>query len=114
MPRNPLEPDPAREQRIREVAYSLWESEGKPPGRDLDYWERASDLVGIEESAGAGLLPNPQNHPESLRESGIEEAEIQENLGEFPGSMTDQGDALSTPMAKRRAPRRKKAAEPRR
>ena len=65
MPRNPLEIDPEREQRVRERAYHLWEADGKPHGQDVGYWERARELVGMEESAGAGQLPNPQNHPDS-------------------------------------------------
>ncbi|MBS9478909.1 DUF2934 domain-containing protein [Ancylobacter radicis] len=30
-----------REQRIRHQAYLLWERDGRPDGRDLDYWHRA-------------------------------------------------------------------------
>jgi hypothetical protein len=106
MAHNPLEPDPAREARVREVAYQLWEADGKVHGRDLEYWERARELVGMEESAGAGLLPNPQNHTESIRETGVEEAEIQQNLGEFPDRFRDQGEVQQTPLPKR-APRRR-------
>lgn len=98
--KNPLEDDPHREHRIRERAYHLWEQDGRPAGRDLDYWERARELVGMEESRGAGELPNPMTHPPitGLPE-GVEEAEIQENLGEFPGRFTDQGDEEQTPEA---------------
>lgn len=96
--KNPLENDPHREHRIRERAYHLWEHDGRPQGRDLEYWERARELVGMEESRGAGELPNPMTHPPitGLPE-GVEEAEIQENLGEFPGRFTDQGDEEQTP-----------------
>jgi hypothetical protein len=106
---NPLQTDPHREHRIRERAYHLWEADGKPHGRDLEYWERARELIGMEDSAGSGLLPNPQNHPESPRETGVEEAELQENLGEFPERFTDQGDVQPTPKP-RRAPARQRQA----
>jgi hypothetical protein len=102
--------DPEREHRVRERAYHLWEVDGKPHGRDVEYWERARELVGMEESAGSGLLPNPQNAAESPRETGIEEAEIQENLGEFPDRLADQGDVKTTPAAKRKS--RAKAKKP--
>ena len=102
-PRNPLAVDPQREHRVRERAYLMWESDGKPHGRDVEYWERARELVGMEESAGSGLLPNPQNTPESPRETGIEEAEIQENLGEFPDRLADQGEVKTTPAPKRKS-----------
>jgi hypothetical protein len=100
--RNPLAIDPGREHRVRERAYHLWESEGKPHGRDVEYWERARELIGMEESAGSGLLPNPQAAPASPRENGVEEAHIQQNLGEFPGALTDQGEVKTTPAPKRR------------
>jgi hypothetical protein len=101
--RNPLAVDPEREHRVREKAYLMWESDGRPHGRDVEYWERARELVGMEDSAGSGLLPNPQNQSASPRETGVEEADIQENLGEFPGRLTDQGEVKTTPAAKRKA-----------
>ena len=106
-PGNPLATDPEREHRVRERAYHLWESEGKPHGRDVEYWERARELVGMEESAGSGLLPNPMTQPNSPRQTGIEEAEIQENLGEFPDRFADQGEVKPTPSADKRRPRKK-------
>lgn len=109
---NPLEQDTAREQRIRDRAYHLWEQDGGPHGRDQEYWERARELVAIEDSAGATQLPNPMTEPGSRRETGIEEAEIQKNLGEFPDRFTDQGEVAQTPKAQH-APRKRKAqAEP--
>ena len=106
--RNPLAIDPEYENRVRERAYLLWEADGKPHGRDVEYRERARELIGMEESAGAGLLPNPQNEPELVRETGVEEAEIQANLGEFPDRFADQGEVQTTP-----APRRKSRARTR-
>jgi hypothetical protein len=107
-PRNPLEVDPHREQRVRERAYLMWEADGKPHGRDVEYWERARELIGMEESAGSGLLPNPATEPNSPRETGIEEAEIQQNLGEFPDRLTDQGEVQVTPAPKRKSRARTK------
>ncbi len=88
--------------RIRERAYHLWEQDGRPHGRDLEYWERARELVAMEQSAGAGLLPNPMTHPlmRTGEPEGVEEAEIQDNLGEIPGRFTDQGDRPQTPKAR--------------
>jgi hypothetical protein len=102
MARNPLATDSEYEQRVRERAYHLWEADGKPHGQDLDYWERARELIGMEESAGAGLLPNPQSNPNAPAQTGVEEAELQQNLGEFPGALTDQGEDQPTPKPKRR------------
>lgn len=105
MARNPLATDADYEHRVRERAYHLWEADGRPHGRDLEFWERARELIGMEESAGAGLLPNPQAHPDAPAQTGVEEAELQENLGEFPGPLTDQGEDRQVPMAVKRQPR---------
>lgn len=45
--------DTAREgrlQRIRETAYELWEKEGRPEGRDHDFWLEAEKIVDGEET----------------------------------------------------------------
>lgn len=99
---NPLIDTPEREQRIRERAYHLWQADGSPHGRDKEYWERARELVGMEESAGSGLLPNPETHPVTLsgQPEGVEEAEIQDNYGEFPDRFADQGEWQQTPSAR--------------
>lgn len=98
---NPLDATPEREARIRERAYHLWEADGRPHGRDVEFWERARELVGMEEAAGAGRLPNPETRHELIPGVTVEEASIQENLGEFPDRVTDQGDWRQTPMTKR-------------
>ena len=41
------------EQRIRERAYLLWEADGRPEGREIDYWERARLSIGTDEPAQA-------------------------------------------------------------
>lgn len=91
---------PDHEHRVRELAYHLWEQDGRPHGRDVEFWERARELVAIEENPGAGLLPNPMTHPTMAtgRAEGVEEAEVQANYGEFPNRFTDQGDRQETPQ----------------
>lgn len=94
---NPLEASPERDARIKARAQDLWEGAGSPDTGMDDYTERADELIRMEDSAGSGQLPNPMNQPEI-----IEEASIQENLGEFPGgsSVADQGDWRETPMTR--------------
>ena len=121
MSANPLEQDPEREHRIRDRAYHLWVDEGRPHGRHDEFWERASELIGMEDSAGSGQLPNPLTtgaNP-SLSEP-IEEAALQENLGDFPDRLNDENEGSSTPKASRarasvaaeRASARPKTAKP--
>ncbi|HUB13075.1 MAG TPA: DUF2934 domain-containing protein [Acetobacteraceae bacterium] len=101
--------NPDREQRVRERAYHLWEADGKPHGRDVEYWQRARELVAIEDNGDAGRLPNPQYRADSIRETSVEAAEIQENLGDFPDRFADQGEVQPTP-APVHSPRRRRAA----
>ena len=111
---NPLDNNPAREARIKERAYHLWEADGRPHGRHDEYWERARELVGMENSAGAAQLPIPDTTPgaDAMLVEPVEEAFIQENLGEFPDRFADQGEAQPTPKARRSTARAKVAADP--
>jgi hypothetical protein len=93
---NPLQDTPEHDARIRERAYHLWQADGSPHGRDVEYWERARELIGIEESPGAGQVDPVQGET-------IDEADIQENLGEFPDRFTDQGDRQETPLPRAKA-----------
>ena len=95
---NPLEDDPAREQRIRERAYLLWEADGSPSGNDLEYWERARELVGMSDSGQTAQreVPAPDD-PAVMAGQPIEEASIQQNLGEFPDRLSDQGEHAQVP-----------------
>jgi hypothetical protein len=100
----------SREARIRARARLMWQRDGSPKGREAEYLERARELQAIEDHPQAGLLPNPmaQHHGAIVPEQPVEEAEIMENLGEFPTRLTDQGDRAPAPMVrrKRRGPTR--------
>ncbi len=98
--RNPLEPpDEAMAQRIRERAYHLWQADGCPDNQAAEYWDRAETLTRMEEAPHAGELPNPATLPgaDPNRTQIIEEASIQENLGEYPDRFSDQGGRPQTP-----------------
>lgn len=41
-----------RDQRIRELAHHIWESEGCPQGQELRHWYAATRLVDVEERGG--------------------------------------------------------------
>jgi len=90
---------------IRARAKRMWREAGSPKGREDEYLERARELQAFVEHPAAGLLPNPMvAHPEpGPTEEPVEEAELQDNLGEFPGRNTDQGDRVLAPMTKKKA-----------
>ena len=49
------------EERVRELAHTLWENEGRPDGRAEDHWLRAETLVETE------VAPKPMKKPASKR-----------------------------------------------
>jgi hypothetical protein len=96
----------ALDERIRERAYHLWENDGRPPGRDQEFWEMARELVSIEANPYAGRLPNPMVHGTAAgQEQPVEPIEAVENQADFPERLTDQGERRPAP---RRRSRRKK------
>ena len=93
-----------RDKDVRNRARRMWREAGSPKERQVEYLERARELQAIVDHPNAGLLPNPMAaHPEpSLTHEPVEEAELLENLGEFP-DLTDQGERLPAPMIKWKA-----------
>ena len=80
-----LPDDEPWEERVRRKAHELWQSEGGPHGRAEDHWHIAAELVAEEIACSRTDLPYSQSGDEP-----IEEAALQDNLGEFP-ELTDQG-----------------------
>jgi len=99
---NPLQADPARDAAIKTKARELWQSEGAPDGGPDAYMDRATDLVGMEESGPTGLENVSDLPPPELADVQVEDAAIQENLGEAPLIGADQGEKRETPVATRK------------
>jgi hypothetical protein len=53
--------DPQFEQAVRETAYFLWEQDGRPFGREQDYWYRALERTLRERNSDAGLRERPDD-----------------------------------------------------
>jgi hypothetical protein len=71
----------------------MWHDEGSPAGRMDEYLERSRELQAIVDNPTAGQLPNPMtaHHSEIVPEQPVEEAELMENLGEFPSPAGGSG-----------------------
>jgi hypothetical protein len=41
------------EEQIRELAYAIWEQEGRPEGKDLEYYFRAKQMLEEREAASS-------------------------------------------------------------
>ena len=92
---NPLDVTPERAAAIEARAKKLWQEAGSPAGREDEFHERADELMRMEMAGPAGQLPIDSGDV-------VEEASIQENLGEFPGAsgFADQGEWHGTPMTR--------------
>ena len=99
---NPLEMTPERQGRIDARATQMWEADGSPTGQLDEYRERADELLRMEESGNPGQLENPMTSGEPMPGVVVEEASIQDNLGEFPGASgkADQGEFRNAPMTR--------------
>ena len=58
--------DPAFEAAVRETAYFLWEQDGRPFGREQEYWFRALEQKLRERNADRHLKEEPR-HTQSDR-----------------------------------------------
>jgi hypothetical protein len=57
----------AIEERIRSRAYELWESEGRPHGREIDHWLQAvQELAAEKERSTVGVATAPARKPRSV------------------------------------------------
>ena len=84
------------EKRVRERAYKLWQEEGCPEGREDVHWEKARELVAIEDNIDVTLKPIPR--PDELGPHGepVEPLGPAENTGEAP-TLVDQGEEATIP-----------------
>ncbi|GAA0535243.1 hypothetical protein GCM10008941_13470 [Rhizomicrobium palustre] len=48
-----------RDEHIRNRAHSIWESEGRPHGRDVEHWQRASRELDGHKGDGLGSEQSP-------------------------------------------------------
>jgi hypothetical protein len=98
--------------RVKQRAYRLWVEEGCPEGRSEVHWDKARELVAVEENQRLATQPAPRG--ERGRGEPMESIASIRNAAEFP-TMRDQGDqsAPKRPtVAAARAPSKRKASEP--
>ena len=82
------------DERVKQRAYRLWVEEGCPEGRSDVHWDRARELVAIEENQKLATKPVPR--ADATSGEPVEPIEAVENAGEFP-TMTDQGEEQAAP-----------------
>lgn len=85
-----------RDERVRKRAYQLWEQEGRPADREMDHWDKASELVAIEENQMLATIPVGKSMNIGPTGEPVEPVEAVENMGELP-TLTDQGEEQAVP-----------------
>lgn len=58
------------EDRVREFAYQIWESEGRPAGHEARHWEMATKLAAAE--AGKGQTASRPKAPRKPRAAALQ------------------------------------------
>ncbi|MCP1445760.1 hypothetical protein J3D54_004892 [Pseudomonas sp. GGS8] len=81
------------EKRIREFAYQIWESEGKPEGQETRHWEMACKLAEAE-----ALAPG-----KSAKASGSKTASAKPAVGKPDGKLVNAKGIEAKPRAKPKA-----------
>ncbi|WP_205909459.1 DUF2934 domain-containing protein [Salinicola lusitanus] len=110
-----------REQRIRMLAYRIWESEGRPGGQEARHWEMAERIVEAEnareeeqEWRAASDEPSPlegEDPPAEPDELGIDEPRLPLDDPETEARKeADTGVEIPPSQPRPRAPARRKAA----
>lgn len=90
------------EERVRKRAYHLWEAEGCPPGRADVHWEKARELVAIEDNQRQATIPLRQSRNVGPSGEPVEPIEAATNMGDLP-TLTDQGEEQTAPKRRTRA-----------
>ncbi|MCD5994907.1 DUF2934 domain-containing protein [Pseudomonas sp. CDFA 602] len=93
----------ADEKRIREFAYQIWESEGKPSGHDSRHWEMARKLAEAE-----ALAPDKSGVRKSSKPK-LPEVDSAKAPAKGPAKPVAKAPPAAKPAA---APKPKPAAKP--
>lgn len=93
------------DKRIREFAYQIWESEGKPEGQEARHWEMARKLA--EAEALAPSKPPKASKAASAKPSAAKPAAKPASKTKSPATQVvtppgEQGSAVKKPRAPRK------------
>ncbi|GBQ61510.1 hypothetical protein AA103196_0046 [Ameyamaea chiangmaiensis NBRC 103196] len=95
---NPLDTSPQQVARIAAKAQDLWIADGKPACGADSYREQAADLIGMERNPDAGQIPVDPPVPVGPDGQPIEDARLEDNLGNPGGSLNERDDKRETPF----------------
>jgi len=93
-----MPPHKSSEATIREQAYYYWEQDGRPFGRDNEYWQRAVIALTAESDAGALTRPAPKRAEVKKPKTAAPKAAASRSK-EAP-TKSDKGAAVKKPKKK--------------
>ncbi|HEV8493479.1 MAG TPA: DUF2934 domain-containing protein [Candidatus Angelobacter sp.] len=85
----------SHENRIRDLAYQIWESEGRPHGQDARHWNLASKLAAEDVESGFAN-PGFDSPTQAVSETPIGAGTIPSKAKARKSSITSQGAAVSS------------------
>lgn len=71
-----------RDERIRRIAYAIWDEEGHPEGCAEDHWLRACALVDAEADLAAADVAEETRNPDWLKRNEAQPAEQSKTLSD--------------------------------
>lgn len=89
------------EQRIRELAHQIWESEGRPDGDADRHWQMATQLAESEQQGDLQPLPSRKSAARKPRTKAATAPTKDETQLEKPALLGKPAGASKTPRAKR-------------
>jgi hypothetical protein len=94
-----------KEHRVRVRAYHLWETEGRPDGREAEFWHRAAELDHLESTAGQDAPPLPQPTAEPAAAAAVKKPRAKaQPASKAKPSATEAAPAKATPPKRAGAP----------
>jgi len=96
------------DERVRQRAYRLWVEEGCPEGRSDVHWDKARELVAVEDNQKLATKTAPRDHEVG---EPVEPMEAVENTGEFP-TMADHGEEQAAPRRRASTPQASSRTKP--
>lgn len=93
------------DKRVREFAYQIWESEGKPEGQEARHWEMARKLAEAE-----SMVPNKQSKASTTKAKPETKAKAKAKAPAATSVVTPPDEKKAAAAKKPRAPRKPSAS----
>jgi hypothetical protein len=87
--------DPGFEQAVRDTAYFLWENDGRPEGREQEYWFRALEVCLRRHNLDKELDAPATHSPSAIDPIAERAAEVSRKVGLQRPFKKGRGDTVS-------------------